>query len=652
MEAPLSAEFNGLRILLLEDVVDDAEHMQHTLAKAGIDFEARRVDTREAFMRALQEFHPDIVLADNELPSLSGMEALRIERRSSPEIPMVIVTGSLGDESAVEILKSGAKDYVLKDNLARLPHAVQRALAEEQGIRARKAAERAMRESEARFRALTENSSDITTVIAPDGVVLFDSPSITMLMGYEHGELVGSNAFDLVHPDDHASTRAVLASLLTNPGVLHTVEHRLRHKDGQWRVYESKGVYLPEVSGLQGIVINARDITERKQSEYVLKKTNRALKILSACNQQLIHAGDEAALLQGVCEVIREIGGFRQVWVGYAEDDAAKSLRMVAQSGFRPGSLDAFALTWADNKRGQHHAAKAIRSGEVQIGRLDTLSAIMLDLGAEAEARVDITSIAIPFIITEQVRAVLCINTGAVDSFDTEEIRLLQELAEDLAFGITSLRIHVERDRIAEQQRYHEEALRKSLEDSIQAIAFTVEMRDPYTAGHQRRVAQLSAAMAREMGLSEDRIHGLHLAATIHDLGKIHIPAEILSRPGKLNAAEFELIKSHPLDGHNIIKDVQFPWPIASIVLQHHEHLDGSGYPNGMTAEQILTESKILTVADVVEAMSSHRPYRPALSLDAGLEEITSHRAVWYDPEAVDVCKRLFREKGFQWRAR
>jgi len=651
MEASFSSVSGRLKILTVSGSSVDAESIRRALAKDKIKFDDKRVDNRVAFVQALKEFHPDIVLADYNLPFFNGIEALRVERRICPEIPMIVITDTQGDESVVDILKSGAKDYVLKSNLARLPQAVRRALSEEQGIRARKAAERAVRESEARFRALTENSSDITTVIAPDGVVLFDSPSITMLLGYEHGELMGRNAFDLVHPDDRERTREVLDSLLANPGVLHTVEHRLRHKGGQWRVYETKGVYLPEGAGIQGIVINARDITERKQSERALHKVNRALKVLSACNLQLIHAGDEAELLQGVCTTIQEIGGFRRVWVGYTEDESAKSLRIVAQSVSRAGTHENIALM-VDNSHDLEHAAQAIRSGEVQITRLGTRGAAASEVCAESEALDCMSCIAIPFRVADQARGALCIYSNAADFFDAEEVSLLRELADDLAFGIASLRIHVERDHIAEEQRHDEETLRKSLEESIQAIAFTVEMRDPYTAGHQRRVAQLSTAIAREMGLSEDRIHGLHLAAIIHDLGKIHIPAEILSRPGKLSAVEFELIKSHPLDGHNIIKDVKFPWPIARIVLQHHEHLDGSGYPNGSKSEQLLTESKILTVADVVEAMSSHRPYRPALGIDAGLEEIAAHRDVWFDANAVDACTRLFREKRFQWRGR
>ena len=189
--------------------------------------------------------------------------------------------------------------------------------------------------------------------------------------------------------------------------------------------------------------------------------------------------------------------------------------------------------------------------------------------------------------------------------------------------------------------------LRESLEQSIQTIADTVEARDPYTAGHQRRVAELAAAIAREMDLPEEQVTGIHLAATIHDLGKIHIPAEILSKPSRLNAIEYMLIKTHPQDGYDILKNVKFPWPIADIILQHHERLDGSGYPQGLKGDAILLEARILCVADVVEAMSSHRPYRPGLGIDAALEEITSSRGIQYDPQVVDACVALFREKKY-----
>ena len=223
-------------------------------------------------------------------------------------------------------------------------------------------------------------------------------------------------------------------------------------------------------------------------------------------------------------------------------------------------------------------------------------------------------------------------------------MRLLQELAGDLAYGITTLRTREERDRIAHAHEHHEAILRKSLEDSIQAIAATVEMRDPYTSGHQRRVADLAVALAKEMGLSEDRVHGLHLAGVVHDLGKISVPAEILSKPGKLTPIELQLIQGHAQAGYEILKDIDFPWPIATIVWQHHERLDGSGYPQKLKGADMLVESRIVAVADVVEAMGSHRPYRASLGIEVALQEIERGRGTKYDSAVADACLNLFRE--------
>jgi len=190
--------------------------------------------------------------------------------------------------------------------------------------------------------------------------------------------------------------------------------------------------------------------------------------------------------------------------------------------------------------------------------------------------------------------------------------------------------------------------LRRALGGTILAIASLVETRDPCTAGHQRRVADMSRAIATEMQLSNDQIDGLRMAGKIHDIGKVSVPAEILSTPRKLTEIEFRLIKEHAQSGYDILKDIEFPWPIAKIILEHHERMDGSGYPNGLTGDNLLIESRIMAVADVVASMASHRPYRPSLGLDAALDEITTNRGVLYDSVVVDACLHLFNEKGYK----
>ncbi|MCK9365526.1 MAG: PAS domain-containing protein [Syntrophales bacterium] len=192
------------------------------------------------------------------------------------------------------------------------------------------------------------------------------------------------------------------------------------------------------------------------------------------------------------------------------------------------------------------------------------------------------------------------------------------------------------------------ESLRKAFGTTIQVMVSAVEVRDPYTSGHQTRSADLACAIATEMGLSSEKIEGIRMAGSIHDIGKLSIPAEILSKPTKLTNLEFSLIKEHSLRGYEILKDVESPWPIAEIVYQHHERMDGSGYPRNLKGEEILIEARILSVADVVEAMASHRPYRPGLGIDAALKEISNNRGILYDTGVVDACLRLFHEKGYK----
>jgi PAS domain S-box-containing protein/putative nucleotidyltransferase with HDIG domain len=208
-----------------------------------------------------------------------------------------------------------------------------------------------------------------------------------------------------------------------------------------------------------------------------------------------------------------------------------------------------------------------------------------------------------------------------------------------------------ERKKEQEEARQNTERLIRAMEHAIQAMTIVVEMRDPHTAGHQQRTTQLACAIAKEMGLSKERIGGLRLAGLIHDIGKVRVPAEILMNPDGLSEPEFMMIKAHPRLGYEILRTIDFPWPVAQIVLQHHERMDGSGYPSGLSGEDIIMEARILAVADVVEAMASHRPYRAAPGMNKALEEISQNKGVLYDSKAVDTCLTLFRNKKFEFEA-
>jgi len=221
------------------------------------------------------------------------------------------------------------------------------------------------------------------------------------------------------------------------------------------------------------------------------------------------------------------------------------------------------------------------------------------------------------------------------EPFTEDDLKLLSTIAHEAATAI---------ERVSLYQELH-----KSYLNTINTIAKIVETRDPYTSGHQKRVAKLACAIAEEMSLPQDKTEGLYAAGILHDIGKMNVPAEILSKPGRLSEIELSLIKTHPQAGSDIIKEMEFPWAVSLIVLQHHERIDGSGYPQGLKGDEILLEARIIGVADVVEAMASHRPYRPALGIDKALEEISQNRGILYDPEVVDACLKLFKEKGFKF---
>jgi putative two-component system response regulator len=270
----------------------------------------------------------------------------------------------------------------------------------------------------------------------------------------------------------------------------------------------------------------------------------------------------------------------------------------------------------------------------------DGLSALRLALEYSPET---------PFIMvtgsdTENV-AVECMKAGAWDYIIKEHIK---RLGPAVLNAMEKKQTLVTKRKAEEEREAAYQALDKALNDSITAMSKMVEMRDPYTAGHQTKVADLSVAIARELKIPEENIRYLRIAALIHDIGKIYIPSDILNKPGKLRDMEWELIRIHAQGSYDILKNIEFPWPIAQIAWQHHERLDGSGYPNGLEGGQILMEAKILAVADVVDAMSSYRPYRPSLGIDKALEEISRNRGLLYDADIVDACLKLFRNDSYK----
>ena len=279
---------------------------------------------------------------------------------------------------------------------------------------------------------------------------------------------------------------------------------------------------------------------------------------------------------------------------------------------------------------------------------------VITDIVMEGQNGIELTSI-----VKEKFDADVIMITGFSEDLKYEDaIKLgardfIQKPVSSNEVLVRLKRVLIERSILAERYRAEEDLkenirkLNRLLEEIVGALISAMESRDPYTSGHQKRVTKLACSIASEMGLEENIVKGIRMAGLLHDIGKMSIPADILNKPGKVTELEFNLIKEHTTVGYNILKDIEFERPIAQIVLQHHERMNGSGYPQCLYSEEILIEAKILGVADVVEGMASHRPYRPSLGIDAALDEILQNKAVIYDQIVVDTCLKLFNKKGF-----
>ena len=518
-------------------------------------------------------------------------------------------------------------------------------------LRQAKQAEARLRERERTFRAITAAAQDAILLLDSAGRIVLWNEAASRLFGYTAEEALGQNAHLFVAParyhDAHAAAWPRFAKDGQGAAVGKVLELEAQRKDGAEFPVELS-VSAVKLSGEWHAVGIVRDITERKRAEEALKRTNRALRTISAGNMVLIHSTNEPQLLDDMCQTVVELGGYRLAWIGFAEHDEDKGLRQVASAGHEAGCLNSPRISWADNEFGQNPAGRAVRFGTPQIAKDILANSQHAPYREHALEYGYASCLALP-LKEDDGQAFGVLNICAVEpsAFDDDEVRYLRELAGDLAFGVLTLRTRQQRDGYQQENLRSLDRLRETLLGAMRAIAHMVEMRDPYTAGHQTRVADLACAIARELLLDADRVEGLRLGAMIHDIGKISIPAEILNRPGRLSTPEFEIIKSHAEIGYEIIKDIDFPWPVATMVRQHHERLDGSGYPQGLKGDAICLEARILGVADTVDAMSAHRPYRPALGVEKALAVIEAGRGRTFDADVVDACVRLLRGKRY-----
>jgi PAS domain S-box-containing protein/putative nucleotidyltransferase with HDIG domain len=457
-------------------------------------------------------------------------------------------------------------------------------------ITERKAMELSLKESEEKYRTLVERAND-GILILQDGVVQYTNPRLGLSSGYATGEIQGKRFTQFIHPTEVPNVIDRYRRRLAGEDVPAIYETILLRKDGSKLPVEINAGVI-SFRGKPADLVIVRDITERKWAEEKVLESELQHRTTLDSMGDAIHVVDRDLRLVLLNERFKQ-------WCR----DLGLETEVIGRTVF-----EAFPFL-PETVREEYE--RVFRTGE-------TLVTEEASQVGERE------------IITE-----------------TRKIPILQ--GGEVAQVVTVVHDITKRKRAEEDIQKNLRKLRQALWETIQAIALIIETKDPYTAGHQRRSTQLAEAISRELGLPEEQREGIRMAGFIHDLGKIAVPSEILSKPSPLNEIERAIIQNHVRAGYEILKTVEFPWPVAEIVLQHHEKLDGSGYPKGLKGDSILIEAKILAVADVVEAMASYRPYRPALGVDQALEEIVRYKGARFEPRVVDACLKLFSEKGFSF---
>ena len=708
----------SLHVLMVEDSEDDALLIIRELKKGGYNPVHERVETAAAMKKALQEKQWDIILCDYKIPKFSGAHAIALLQETNIDIPLIIVSGTIGEETALECMRSGAHDYIMKNNLSRLCLAVGRELEEAEVRVQRKRMGEDLEESENKYRLSFENVTDVIYTIDKDLNILSVSPSVERVLGYKPQDFIGqpvSALGNILTPESFEQAIANISVILKGETISLMV-YRFIAKDGTIKYGEVSGSPMMRNGKIIGIISVARNITARKRAENALQVSEKYFKEITENSSDIIVITDkngdikycsrsterftgykpEELIGRNVIRIIhpddvkRAVGDFGKAIL--AKDSAIPNgFRIVHKDGserYFEGlgknlldnpSVAGFIMNVHDTTE-RKQADEALRESERKYKSLiDNFQDIILTINLEGKITFASQS------IKEKLgyESAETINMSILDFVQEEDHQRVMENLQKGMKGekITGFQIQVitksgkrvffesffsrvykdgevvgaqaiikditESKRAEEELKQSFERMRKALGATVQSISMIVEMKDPYTAGHQQRVSDLARAISTEMGLSADQRDFIRTASAIHDIGKISIPAEILSKSTKLTDMEFNLIKTHAQSGHDILKDIEFPWPVADVVLQHHERMDGSGYPQGLKGNDIFLEARIMAVADVVEAMASHRPYRPSLGIDCALDEISRNKGILYDADVVDACLKLFQEKGY-----
>src|SRR5665648_844469 len=487
-------------------------------------------------------------------------------------------------------------------------------------ITERKQAEGKLQDSEEYLKILFDYAPDAYYVNDLKGNFTDGNKAAERLTGYKREELIGENFLKL--------------KLFSPINILKITKLLVKSLEGQ-------------STGPDEFVLNRKDNSKVtvEISTYPIKIKGRTLVLgmVSNITQLIFKVKDRERLLKGVCNGLTETRGYYSSFIVLLDEE--EKIDTYAESGLG----EDFLLMLERLKRGEltTFGQIALKQEEVVIIKDPASTCPDCPLVQVCSARGSVMTVRLGR--DGKIYGVMSVSIPTHFITDKEEQALFMEAAGDVSLGLNSIEMGKKLNKQTHDLKQRVKELKRAMDATIETMSKIVEAKDPYTAGHQQRVSQLATAIAKELNLSQDKVEGIRIASLIHDIGKIGLPTEILSKPIKLSDIEFSLIKEHPQIGYNILQSIDFSYPVAQIILQHHERLNGSGYPNHLKGDQIFLEARIIGVADVVEAMSSHRPYRPALGIDKALEEISQNRGILYDPEAVDACLKLFKEKGFKF---
>jgi len=582
-----------LRLLIIEGEDKTVALELRALEAAGYRVTCTVAVTAAEMKAALAKEAFDMVITDHDLPQFDSTKAQAVMKQSGLDIPFIIVANALDDETAVALIKGGAYDYVKKEKMSNLISAVEHALKVAEDQRGLRQAEKMLQQSEERYHTLVEKAFE-GIIVVQDGKVVFANPRAYEMIDYPRDQVDPKTFTDFLHEEDRQMVIDRHLRRLKGEQFEETYPVRLVDQKGniKWALLSAARI---DWDGKTATLTFLTDITVRKQAEDALRESEEKYRSLVTHSPDGIFIADLKGIFLAVnrsmCEILK-----------YSEEE-------LLSMGI-----------W-DIVPEQYRDLHEKRLADILTGKAPNLAAEYEVKGKDGDLHyVEILSA--PY-------------------YKGKELIGFQGIARDITM----------RKQTEEKLLESFESLKKTLNDSINTMVKIVEIRDPYTAGHQHRVADLATAIAREMKLEDTRIDQLRTAAVIHDIGKMNVPSDILSKPGRLSDMELELIKTHAQGGYDIVKGMDFPGLVAKTVLQHHERLDGSGYPNQLKGEDTLLEAKILAVADVIEAMASHRPYRPALGIDKALEEVSKNKGKIYDPDVVDACLKLFNSGKFQFKS-